>query len=177
MMDIIKQISVFAIPFMLFVIISYGLYKDIKVYDCFIEGAKEGIETILRILPPLVGLFVAISVFRASGALDLLTHGLKPLMSILGIPPEVLPLALMRPVSGSASLAIVNDLLTNYGPDSFVGRVASVMMGSTETTFYTIAIYFGSVGIKNARHTIGAALLADLTGMITSVWVCRIFFG
>jgi spore maturation protein B len=176
-MAIINMISTLAIPFMIFTVISYGLYKDVKVYDCFIEGAKEGIETVIRILPPLIGLFVAIGVFRASGALDLITHGLKPITSILGIPPEVLPLALMRPVSGSASLAIVSDILANYGADSLIGRITSTMMGSTETTFYTLAIYFGSVGIKNARYTIAAALMADLTGIIVSVWVCRLFFS
>ncbi|MDK2801292.1 MAG: spore maturation protein [Clostridiales bacterium] len=177
MMDFIKLISSLAIPAMFFLILSYGLAKDVKVYDCFIEGAKDGIDTIVRILPPLVGLLVAVGVFRASGALELITYGLKPIISVLRMPPEVLPLALMRPISGSASLAIVADLVKTHGPDSFIGRVTSTMMGSTETTFYTIAVYFGSVGIKNVRHTIAAALLADLTGIIASIWVCGMVFG
>ncbi|MGE4282560.1 MAG: spore maturation protein [Clostridia bacterium] len=176
-MELLRTMSVFTIPMAFFIIISYGLSKNIKVYDCFIEGAKDGIDTIIRILPPLVGLLVAVGVFRASGALELLTHSLKPLILFIRVPPEVVPLALMRPISGSAALAIVSDLLKNHGPDSFIGRVTSVMMGSTETTFYTIAVYFGSVGIKNVRHTIAAALLADLTGIIASVWVCGWVFG
>lgn len=176
-MEIVKAISNLAIPFIFFIIISYGLAKDIKVYDCFVEGAKDGIETIIRILPPLVGLLVAIGVFRESGALDLITFAIQPVTGLLKIPQEVLPLALMRPISGSASLAIVTDLLKHYGADSFIGRVTSTMMGSTETTFYTLAVYFGSVGIKNVRHTIPAALLADLTGIIASVWICGMVFG
>ncbi|WHH57061.1 spore maturation protein [Petroclostridium sp. X23] len=176
-MELLKLVSTLAIPLMVFVILSYGLSKDVKVYDCFIEGAKEGIDTIIRILPPLVGLLVAVGIFRASGALELIIHGLKPIISVVRIPPEVVPLALMRPISGSAALAIVTDLIKTYGPDSFIGRVTSTMMGSTETTFYTIAIYFGSIGIKNVRHTIAAALLADLTGIIVSVWICGFVFG
>lgn len=177
MMELIKLLSNLAIPLMFFLIISYGLTKDVKVYDCFIEGAKDGIDTVIRVLPPLIGLLVAVGVFRASGALDLITYALRPVTSVIRMPPEVVPLALMRPISGSAALAIVTDLIKSYGPDSFIGRVTSTMMGSTETTFYTIAIYFGSVGIKNVRHTIAAALLADLTGIIASVWVCGMVFG
>ncbi|MCG8502380.1 MAG: spore maturation protein [Firmicutes bacterium] len=176
-MEVIKMISALAIPVMFFIILSYGLIRDVKVYDCFVEGAKDGIDTIIRILPPLVGLLVAIGVFRASGALELITYGLRPVTSLLRIPSEALPLALMRPISGSASLAIVTDIMNRYGADSFIGRVVSTMMGSTETTFYTLAVYFGSVGIKNVRHTIAAALLADLTGIIASVWVCGMVFG
>ncbi len=176
-MQIIKFISNMAMPMMFIVIISYGLIKDVKVYDCFVEGAKEGIETIIKILPPLVGLLVAIGVFRASGALEFIIQLLNPMTSVLKIPSEVLPLALMRPISGSASLAIVTDLITKYGADSFIGRITSTMMGSTETTFYTLAIYFGSIGIKNVRHSIVAALLADFTGIVVSVWICRMIFG
>lgn len=176
-MEGIKLISNLAIPVMFFGIIAYGLMKNVSVYDCFIEGAKGGMETVVRILPPLVGLLVAIGVFRASGALELIICALKPVTDILKIPSEILPLALMRPISGSGALAVVTDLLKNYGPDSLVGRITSTMMGSTETIFYTIAIYYGSVGIKNLRHTILAALLADITGIIVSVWVCRFIFG
>jgi len=176
-MGIVRILSVSAIPAMIFIIISYGLAQGTKVYDCFIEGAKDGLETTIRILPPLVGLLAAIGAFRASGALDLVTYALKPLTNVLQIPSEVMPLALMRPISGSGALAIVTDLLKNYGPDSFAGRVAAVMMGSTETTFYTLTVYYGSVGIKNIRHTVVAALLADLTGIIVSVWICRLIFG
>jgi len=176
-MGIIKVLSNGAIPVMIFIILSYGLLKGIKVYDCFIEGAKDGVETTIKILPPLVGLLVAIGVFRASGALDMITFALKPVTNALQIPSEVMPLALMRTISGSGALAIVTDLLKNYGPDSFIGRVTSTMMGSTETTFYTLTVYYGSIGIKNIRYTVIAALLGDIAGIIVSTWVCRLIFG
>lgn len=176
-MEIIKTVSVYAIPAIFLIILTTGIYKEVKVYEVFIEGAKEGISTVLRIIPSLVGLLVAISVFRASGALDLLIYAAEPIVRIIGIPSEALPLAFLRPISGSASLALVSDVLKNYGPDSFVGRVVSTMMGSTETILYTLAVYFGSVGIKNIRYTLAAALIADTVSVITSVWICTIFFG
>lgn len=170
-------ISGYAIPVIFLLILIPGLYKDLKVYDIFVEGAREGITTIIRIIPTLVGLMVAVGVFKASGALELLVQAFVPLASVLGIPPETMPLALMRPVSGSASLALVAELLKTYGPDTFIGRTASTMMGSTETIFYTLAIYFGSVGIKNVRYTLAAALLADLASIIASAWACTMIFG
>ncbi|MDP4181698.1 MAG: spore maturation protein [Bacillota bacterium] len=151
--------------------------KRVKVYDVFVDSAKEGINTIVKIIPSLVGLMVAIGVFRASGALDLIICVTKPITSIFGIPSEALPLAFLRPISGSASLALVSDLMKNYGADSFIGRVVSTMMGSTETIFYTLTVYYGSVGIKNIRHTLVAALLAEATSVLVSVWVCAFFFG
>lgn len=171
------MLSSYAVPVIFLCILSMGMYKDVKVYDVFIEGAKEGIATIVRIIPSLVGLMVAVGVFRASGALDLLIHAVNPVVRYLGIPSQTIPLALLRPVSGSASLALVSDILKANGPDSFVGRVASTMMGSTETIFYTLAVYFGSVGIKNIRYTLAAALFADLISVMASVWVCTLFFG
>lgn len=162
---------------MFLVILCTGLYKNVKIYDIFIEGAKEGITTVVRIMPVLVGLLVAVGVFRASGALDLLIYATKPLASLVGIPAEAMPLVLMRPISGSASLAIVSDILKVHGPDSFVGRVVSTMMGSTETIFYTLSVYFGSVGIKNIRYTLIAALIADTISIVVSVWICALVFG
>lgn len=176
-MQIVNIISVAAIPFMIFVILCFGLTKDVKLYDEFVEGAKEGITTTIRIIPPLVGLLVAIGVFRASGALDLLIYATRPITDLLSIPPEVLPLMFMRPVSGSASQAITFDILKNYGPDTFVGRVASTMMGSSETIFYTLAVYFGFVGIKNIRYTLKVALIAEFVAVICSVWVNALIFG
>jgi len=176
-MDIIKFLSAFAIPCMFLVILFTGLYKNVKIYDVFIEGAKEGITTVVRIIPTLVGLLVAVGVFRASGALDLLIFAARPLASLLGIPTEAMPLVFMRPISGSASLAIVSDILKVHGPDSFVGRVVSTMMGSTETIFYTLTVYFGSVGVKNIRYTLIAALLADTVSIVVSVWICTLVFG
>lgn len=176
-MEIIKALSSYAIATTFLVILSMGMFKEVKVYDMFVEGAKEGLTTIVRIIPHLVGLLVAVGVFRASGALDLLVFAAKPLASLLGIPSEAMPLAFLRPISGSASLALVSDIIEVHGPDSFVGRVVSTMMGSTETIFYTLAVYFGSVGVKNIRYTLVAALIADAASIIASVWACRLVFG
>ena len=176
-MEIIKTISVYAIPAIFLLILCSGLYRNVKVYDVFVEGAKEGIQTIIRILPSLVGLMVAIGVFRASGALDLIVYAARPVASLFHIPQEAMPLAFLRPISGSASLALVSDIIKTHGPDSFTGRVVSTMMGSTETIFYTLAVYFGSVGIKNIRYTLAAALLAEGASVIASVWICTVVFG
>lgn len=175
-MEFIKVASAYAIPVMFIIILFAGLMNNVKVYDAFIDGAKDGITTVVKIIPSLVGLLVAIGVFRASGALDLLVFALEPITSFLGIPSQVLPLALLRPISGSASLALVSDIMKQYGPDSLTGRIASTMMGSTETIFYTITVYFGAVGIKNIRYTLAAALLADLASVIASVWICKLIF-
>jgi len=176
-MGIVKFLSAYAVPAMFLIILCTGLYKNVKIYDTFVEGAKEGITTVVRIIPALVGLLVAVGVFRASGALDLLIFAVKPIATLLGIPTEAMPLVLMRPISGSASLAIVSDILKVHGPDSFVGRVVSTMMGSTETIFYTLAVYFGSVGVKNIRYTLIAALIADTVSILVSVWICTLVFG
>ncbi len=176
-MNIIKILSAYAVPVIFIFILSFGLLKEVKVYDVFVENAKEGIATILRIIPSLVGLLAAIGIFKASGALDLIIYAVKPFAAFLGIPSEALPLAFLRPISGSASLALVSDTLKTYGPDSFIGRVVSTMMGSTETIFYTIAVYYGSVGIKNIRFTLIAAFIADAVSVVTSVWICVFVFG
>ncbi len=167
-------ISSFAIPVMFVGIIVFGLAKRTNVYDSFIDGAKSGLESTIQIAAPLVGLLVGISALRGSGAMELLAKVLSPVTGYLGVPSDVLPLALLRPVSGSGSVAIVNDIFKNCGPDSLAGKIASVMMGSTETTFYTIAVYFGAVGIKNVRHTVKSALVADLTGMVMAVILVRV---
>lgn len=166
-------LSTLMIPFFILMIVSYGLVQRVGVFDCFVSGAKEGIETTFRILPSLVGLITAVTVFRHSGALELITGALQPLLEKIRFPAEVLPLALMRPVSGSGALAIVQDLYATHGPDSFIGRAASVMMGSTETTFYTVAVYFGSIGVRRTRYTVKAALVADLFGMLLSVYLVQ----
>ncbi|NLI57376.1 MAG: spore maturation protein [Clostridium sp.] len=176
-MDIIKTVSSYAVPAIIAVILIAGIYKDVKVYDVFVESAKEGITTVLKIIPPLVGVIVAVGVFRASGALELLIYAAKPIAGLFNIPSETLPLVFIRPISGSASLALVSDILKQYGADSFIGRVTSTMMGSTETIFYTLTVYFGAVGVKKIRYTLLAALLADITSVIVSVWICTIVFG
>ena len=166
-------ISMLAVPVLIASFIGFGLFRKVGVYDCFVEGAKDGLQSMVGIIAPLIGLMVAINMFRASGALELLAKGLAPALDFLRLPADVLPLALLRPISGSASTAIVTDIFKNLGPDSPAGNIASVMMGSTETTFYTVAVYFGAVGIKNTRHTIAAALLADLTGILLATILTR----
>ena len=167
------QISAMAVPAVIALFIGMGLYKKVGVYDCFTEGAGSALKSMAGILPSLVGLMAAIHMLRASGALEILADFLSPLLSRLGMPADVLPLALLRPISGSASTAMVTDIFQTLGPDSTAGKIASVMMGSTETTFYTVAVYFGAVGIKNTRHTLIAALTADLTGIIMSVLITQ----
>ena len=175
-MAVMNTVSVFAIPLMIVGIVLYGMVKHINVYDSFVCGAKVGMESMFGIVAPLVGLMVGITMLRASGALDILSGFLKGVTDFLNMPSAVLPLALLRPVSGSGSLAIVQDIFSVYGADSIEGRIASVMMGSTETTFYTVAVYFGAVGVKNVRHTVKSALLADLTGIIFSVVIVQLLF-
>jgi spore maturation protein B len=151
----------------------FAFIRGVKVFDAFVEGAKDGFDVILRILPFLVGMLVAIGMLRASGAFDLLMHLVSPLMHRLSIPTAVLPLALMRPFSGSASNAILADIIHQFGGNAFESHLAATMMGSTETTFYIIAIYFGAVGIKKTRYAIHAGLIADVVGIMASVMVCR----
>ncbi len=176
-MGIIRQVSDYAIPAIFIIIILAAVLKKVKAYDLFIDGAKEGIETVIKIIPSLVGLLVAVGVFKASGALDLLILLLRPVIDLLGMPPEVAPLALLRPISGSASFAFVTEIIKAFGPDTYEGRVAATMMGSTETIFYTLAVYYGSVGVKNIRYTLIAAIMADIISVIASLWACRFIFG
>jgi len=159
------------------VIIISGIINRVNVFECFISGARDGLSAAIKILPSLIALLTAISMFRASGVFEAITDFLSPLFLKINFPSEVFPLALMRPVSGSGALAIVNELMEQYGPDSLIGRTVSVMMGSTETTFYTLAVYFGCIGIKNTRYTLKASLLADLAGFLASVYAVRIFFN
>ena len=177
MIEATQWISVFAIPVFIVFILGYGYSKGIPVYEAFVEGAGEGLGTAFKILPYLVAMFMAIGVFRASGAMDLLIRVLSPVTNLAGIPSEILPLALMRPMSGSASAGMLAELFRVYGPDAFIGRTASTMMGSTETVFYTISVYFGSVGIKRIRYVLAAGLLADLAGLLASVAICSLILG
>jgi spore maturation protein B len=177
MVNILSVISVSIIPLIISIILIHGYIKGVNIYDSFVEGAKDGFKTAVRIMPYLIAIFVAIGIFKRSGAMELMVNILSPLTRALGIPVEVLPLILMRPISGSGALAVVKDIVSTYGPDSFVGRVASTMMGSAETIFYTMAVYFGAVGIKDGRYTLTAALLSHLAAVIASVVVCRLVFG
>ena len=174
---LMKSFSNLAIPLLLFVVPLIGFVKKVKVYEVFIDGAKEGFNIAVRIIPYLVAILVAIGMFRASGAMDVFVRIFSPITRLIGMPAEVLPVAIMRPLSGSGSLGIITDLLKTHGPDSFIGRLASTMFGSTETTFYVLAVYFGSVGIKRTRHAVAAGLTGDLVGLLMAVLICRIVFG
>ncbi|KGK90637.1 Spore maturation protein B [bioreactor metagenome] len=166
----------FLIPGIIGLIVTYGVIKKVEVYNCFVEGAKDGLKICLRIFPYLLAMILAVSVLREAKILDFITQISNPLLKYVGIPGEILPLLLIKPLSGSGALGVFTDVLTTYGPDSFVGRVASTIMGSTETIFYTVTIYFGAVGVKKIRHTLWAAILADLTAAIMAVITVKLFF-
>jgi spore maturation protein B len=165
------------VPLTLCVVALYGLFHGVDVYTSLVRGAGEGLETVVRIVPALVGLMTAVYMLRASGALEWAAAALAPFLEKLGLPADLLPLMLVRPISGSAALGVGAELIQVHGPDSFLGRTAAVMLGSTETTFYTIAVYFGAVGITKTRYAVPAALCADLTGFVAAAWAVRLFFG
>ena len=173
----VNALSILAIPFLLSFFPLYAATRGVKVYEEFVEGAKEGFGVILKIIPFLVTMLVAIGMFKGAGGIDLLSRMLSPILSPLQFPPDLLPLALMRPLSGSATLALLTDIVHRLGPDNLVSFTAATIYGSTETTFYVAAVYFGAVGIKQTRHAIPAGLLADLTGVIASVVICRAVLG
>ena len=170
------SLSAYAVPAIVGVIILYALVRKCEVYSSFTSGATDGLRTALSIAPQLVGLLVAIKMFSTSGAMDSIVKLIAPVAEFLHIPTEVVPFALLRPVSGSGSLAMATDIFAKYGADSFAGRVASVMMGSTETTFYVSAVYFGAVGVKNTRHALTCALCADALSLALSIIVCTLVF-
>lgn len=166
--------SALLVPLLLAFVALFGMGRRVNVYDALTKGAEEGLHILLGILPALVGLMTAVYMLRASGAMELLSGLLAPVLDRLGIPPETAALLFVRPMSGSGALAIGSELMASHGPDSYVGRVAAVMLGSTETTFYTIAVYFGSAGVHKTRYAIPAALIADLTGFAAAALAVRL---
>ena len=172
----LEQISLWAFPVLLVGIPLVGMIRKVKVYDVFIEGAKEGFQVAVRIIPFLVGILVAIGMFRGSGAMDRLTEAVRPAMDAIGFPPELFPLAVLRPLSGSGSLALTTDIVKRYGPDSLFGRTAATMYGSSETLFYVLAVYFGAVGVKRTRHAIPSALIGDVVAALVAVAICAWLF-
>jgi spore maturation protein B len=174
---IVGTISVLAIPAIVLFVVTYGIVKKVKVYEIFVEGAKEGFNVGVRIIPYLVAMLVAIGVFRAGGAMKVLADILSPLTEAIGMPAEALPMALMRPLSGSGALGVLSETLKVHGSDSLIGRMVSVMMGSGETTFYVLAVYFGSVSITRTRHAVPAGLVADLVSILASVWLVNLIWG
>jgi len=174
--DVCRELSVWAIPAILLAIPLIGYFRQVKVYEAFVEGAGEGFQTAIRIMPFLVAMMVAINIFRTSGALDAFVNLLAPLLSFLGVPPELVPLAIMRPLSGTGSLGLATEILNTYGPDSLCGRIASTVLGSTDTTFYILTVYFGAVGIRQPRYSVVVGLLGDLVGFFGSIYVCKSLF-
>lgn len=172
-MNKINYISSAIIPIVILAIVGYGVYERKKVYDIFVDGAKEGIDIVFNIFPTLIGIFMAVGALRSSGILDLIIRIIEPITNLLKFPSEIMPLALLRPISGSASMGVATDIIKNYGVDSKIGMIASCIMGSTETTLYTIAIYTSCVKIKKMRFVLWAALIADFIGIVTSVIICQ----
>jgi len=166
-----------AIPLIIVFIPLYGYYRKVSVYESFVDGAKDGFDTAIKIIPHLVGMMVAISVFRASGALDWIISFFRPLIDTLGVPSEVLPLAFLRPITGAGSLAFTTDLIREFGPDSMIGKIASTVQGSTDTTLYVLIVYFGAVGIRRSKYALKVGLISDLVGFIAAIAVCMLVFG
>jgi spore maturation protein B len=163
------------IPIIVVIIITYGMFKGRKVYEWFIEGAKEGLQVCLNIFPYLLAIIIAVHIFREAKLLDILNNFISPIGRVVGLPKEVIPLVLVKPLSGSGAMGILTDILKTYGPDTAIGLIASVIMGTTETIFYTITVYFGAVQIKKIRHTLWAAILADLTAIIAAIFLVSKF--
>jgi spore maturation protein B len=170
-------ISVFVLPTIIIGFPLYGLLKKVPVYEVFVDGAKEGFNVAVTIIPYLVAILFAIGMFRASGALDFLIGGLRPVFGLVGIPAEVIPMGIIRPLTGSGSAAVVLDMINQYGEDSILVKMAATMFGSTETTFYVIAVYFGAVNIRKTRHAVPVGLIADFAAFILAVVVVRFLFG
>lgn len=174
--DLITTVSVWILPLLIVFIPVWALYKKVSLYDTFIKGAREGVGVGLRIIPYLVAILVAIGMFRASGAMELLAEFTSPVLNLIGMPPDILPLAIVRPMSGSGALGIMSEIANQYGGDSYMARLAAVMTGSSETTLYVIAVYFGSVGVTKVRHAIAAGLIADFAAILASLFISRLVF-
>lgn len=171
-----NNISNYIIPIIVLIIILYALKKRVDIYDTFIDGTKESFDMTLKVFSNLLAMVFGVNIFLKSGVLDFIFNNLKPIFSYINVQIEILPMAIMRPISGSASLAILNDIFLNYGPDSFIGTVASIIQGSTDTTFYVLTLYFGSIGIKKIRYAMWAGLFSDLVGIVTAIILGNVLF-
>ena len=165
------------IPLMVLFIIIYGIYKKINIYDEFIKGAEESFDMIFKIFPCLLAMIFGINIFLKSGLIDLIYLIIKPIFIFINVPTDVFPMMILRPISGTSTLAILNNIFTSFGPDSYSGRLGSVIQGATDTTFYVVTLYFGSIGIKKIRYSLFAGLFADLIGIISAIIVTKIYFG
>lgn len=177
MIVFIQILSTWTIPVLIAFIPLYASFRKVPVYETFIDGAKDGFDTAISIIPHLVGMLTAISMFRASGAMDFLVGLVSPLFHFIGVPGDVLPLAFLRPITGAGSLAFVTDLIKEQGPDSFVARIAATIQGSTDTTLYVLTVYFGAIGIRNSRYALKVGLFSDLVGFFAAVAACWLLFG
>jgi spore maturation protein B len=170
-------IVLFILPVIIVGIVAYGMVRKVAIYEEFVVGAKDGFTIAVRIIPYLVAILFAIGMFRASGAMDWMILGLRPVLGFFGFPAEVLPMAIIRPLTGSGSVGVMADMIATYGEDSIFVKMAGTMFGSTETTFYVIAVYFGAIGVRKTRYAVQAGLIADLTGVIMAVVICYWLFG
>ena len=175
-MGFITQISLWIIPCFILIVLLIATWKRVPVYELFVEGGKDGVKMAFSLLPFLVGMIVSISILRSSGALDAFIQSITPLLTFIGIPPEILPLAIVRPISRTAALGMTTELIETFGPDSFIGRLASTMQGSTDTTLYVLTVYFGAVGIKRMGNALKVGLLADIIGIIASIIIVTLVF-
>jgi spore maturation protein B len=176
-MGMVTSVSVWLIPSFILIVLLVASWKKVPAYETFVEGGKEGVKMAFSLLPFLVGMIVSISILRASGAMEAFIGLIAPFLSLIGIPPDIIPLALVRPISGTAALGMTTELIQTHGPDSFIGRLASTMQGSTDTTLYILTVYFGAVGIRKMRYALKVGLLADVIGIIASIIVVRLVFG
>lgn len=176
-MGIITTVSTWLIPCFILLVLIVATLKRVPTYELFVDGGKEGVKMAFSLLPFLVGMIVAIAILRSSGALDAFIHLISPILVFVGIPPEIIPLAIVRPISGTAALGMTTELINTHGPDSFIGRLASTMQGSTDTTLYILTIYFGAVGIKKMGYALKVGLLADLIGILASILIVTMVFG
>ncbi len=172
----IAKMSIFILPTIIFVILLTGVIKKVPVYEEFVDGAKDGFKVSISIIPYLVAIIVGISMFKASGAIDIIAVFLGEILTKLGIPVDILPIMITRSLSGSATLGLFSDIATKLGPDSFITKMAAIMVGSSETTFYVLSVYFGSIGIKKFRYALLTGIIADITGIALAVWVAHLFF-
>ncbi|WP_336771814.1 spore maturation protein [Paenibacillus sp. MMO-58] len=176
MFEWFTRVSAWLIPAIIVFIPLYAAFRKVPVYETFVEGAKDGFGTAINIIPSLVGMMVAISMFRASGAMDLLLGAVRPLFDWLSIPTEVLPLGILRPLTGAGSLAFTADLIATHGPDSMIGRIASTIQGSTDTTLYVLTVYFGAIGIRKTKYALKVGLFSDLVGFLAAIVICMYIF-
>ncbi|WP_042223551.1 spore maturation protein [Oceanobacillus manasiensis] len=176
-MGIITSVSVWLIPSFILTVLLVASWKKVPAYETFVEGGKEGVKMAFSLLPFLVGMIVSISILRSSGALEAFIGLITPFLTLIGFPPDILPLAIVRPISGTAALGMTTELINTHGPDSFIGRLASTMQGSTDTTLYILTVYFGAIGIRKMRYAVKVGLLADVVGVIASIIVVTLVFG